>query len=300
MAQAYDMSGKTVVITGGNSGIGYEAAIALAAMGGRVVITARNQQKGADALARIRTRSGSDAVELRLLDLGSFESIRTFASEWLAAEDRLDVLLNNAGAILTDRVTTREGFEMTFGANHLGHFLLTDLLLDQLKASAPSRVINVASLAHRGGHPNFADLNWEGRRYRGPQAYNDSKLCNVLYTVELARRLAGTGVTVNCCHPGPVRTGFGSADDTNGFQRVAMMIATPFMIGPRSGSVPLVRLAADPALVDVTGKYFSRLPMSVLPVAPKAHRPSHVNDTRCRRLWEESERMIATVADAGS
>lgn len=292
-----DLSGKTIVITGGNSGIGYEAAIGLAAMGGRVVITARNPQKGADALARIKKRSASEQVEVRPLDLASFASIRSFAAEWLAGESRLDVLINNAGGILTDRELTEEGFEKTFGANHLGHFLLTDLLLDQIKQSAPARIINVASLAHRGGRPNMTDLNWEVRRYRGPQAYNDSKLCNVLYTLELARRLEGTGVTVNCCHPGPVRTGFGSADDTKGFQRFGMMIATPFMIGPKSGSRPLVELATRPDLAEVTGKYFSRWPMSVLPGARVSpHPPSHASPQLAQKLWERSEEMVTRAS----
>jgi NAD(P)-dependent dehydrogenase (short-subunit alcohol dehydrogenase family) len=292
-----DLSDQTMLITGGNSGIGYEAAIALAAMGARVVITARNPQKGQDALERVKKRSLSDRVELRRLDLSSFTSIRSFAADWLAAEERLDVLINNAGAILSERQTTEEGFEASFGANHLGHFLLTDLLLDQLKASAPARIVNVASLAHRGGRPNMADLNWEVRRYRGPQAYNDSKLCNVLYTVELARRLEGTGVTVNCCHPGPVRTGFGSADDTTGFQRLAMVVATPFLVGPKSGARPLVELASRPDVAEVTGKYYSRWPMSAVPGARvAAHPPSHVSAERARLLWDESERLIASVS----
>src|SRR5262245_19245272 len=164
MAANWDMNGKTVVITGGNSGIGLEAAVALATMGARVVITARNAEKGRTALERIRQRSGKETVEVRPLDLASFESIRSFARTWLEGESRLDVLLNNAGGILSDRRTTVEGFELTFGAHHLGHFLLTDLLLDQLRASAPSRIVNVSSIAHRGGSINFNDLNWEHRK----------------------------------------------------------------------------------------------------------------------------------------
>jgi NAD(P)-dependent dehydrogenase (short-subunit alcohol dehydrogenase family) len=261
------------------------------------VITARNAQKGADAVERIRRRSGNDSAEVRPLDLGSFASIRAFAAGWLADEDRLDVLINNAGAILSDRQLTDEHFEMTFGANHLGHFLLTDLLLGTLETSAPSRIVNVASLAHRGGRLDFDDLNWERRPYNGPRAYNDSKLCNVLFTVALAERLAGSGVTVNCCHPGPVRTGFGSADDTHGFQRTAMQIATPFLIGPRSGSVPLVVLATDPELASTTGKYFSRWPLSALPLGGvKAHKPSHVSPARAERLWVESEKLVAAAS----
>lgn len=296
MAPKWDLSGKTVVITGGNSGIGLEAAVALATMGARVVITARNAEKGRRAIERIRERSGNATAEVRPLDLASFASIREFAETWLADEPRLDVLLNNAGGILSDRRETRERFEMTFGANHLGHFLLTDLLLDHLRTSAPARIVNVSSIAHRGGRVNFADLNWEQRKYRAQQAYSDSKLCNVYFTIELAERLAGTGLTVNCCHPGPVRTGFASADDTHGFYRVGMTIAQPFLIGPRSGAKPLVQLAADPSLADITGKYFARWPLAAVPLfGSKPRSPSHVNAERCGRLWAESERLVASV-----
>jgi NAD(P)-dependent dehydrogenase (short-subunit alcohol dehydrogenase family) len=300
VASTWDLSGKNIVITGGNSGIGFEAAAALATMGARVVITARNAEKGRRAIERIRQRSGNDTAEVRPLDLASFASIRSFAETWLADEPRLDVLLNNAGGILSERRTTTEGFEMTFGANHLGHFLLTELLLDHLRASAPARIVNVSSIAHRGGSINFADLNWERRKYRTQQAYSDSKLCNVLFTVELAERLAGSGVTANCCHPGPVRTGFASADDTHGFYRLGMVLAQPFLIGPKSGAKPLVQLAADPGLADVSGKYFARWPMSALPFfGCKPRRPSHVNAERCDRLWAESEQMVASATTTG-
>jgi retinol dehydrogenase 14 len=295
MSESTDLAGRRMIVTGGNSGVGEQAAVVLAGRGARVTITARNQARGDAALERIRRDSGSDDVEMRLLDLASFDSIRAFVEKWLADEDRLDVLVNNAGAILSERLTTAEGFEMTFGSNHLGPFLLTNLLLDQLRASAPARIVNVASLAHRGGRINFSDLNWESRRYRGPQAYNDSKLCNVLHAVELARRLEGTGVTANACHPGPVRTGFGSAEDTRGYQRAAMVLARPFLIGPRSGARPLVHAAAAAELEGVSGRYLSRWPLSAAPGARvKPHRPSHVSAERARRLWEESERLIAS------
>ena len=226
-----DLHDQVIVVTGGNSGIGKEAAAALATMGATVVITARNAEKGADALDEIRRRSASSTVEVMALDLADFASIRSFAAELLDRHDRLDVLVNNAGGILSDRLETVQGFEMTFGVNHLGHFLLTDLLLDRLRASTPARVINVTSAGHRFayGGLDFADLQTE-RRYWSMDAYGKSKLANILFTRELAKRLVGTGVTANCLHPGVVRTGFGSADDMSGIEHLTVAIGSPFYV----------------------------------------------------------------------
>ena len=183
-----DLHDQVIVVTGGNSGIGKEAAVALAAMGATVVITARNAEKGADALAEIQRRSGQTSVEVMALDLADFASIRSFAAELQDRHDRLDVLVNNAGGILSERLETAQHFEMTFGVNHLGHFLLTDLLVDRLKASAPARVINVSSFGHRFAYSglDFADLQSE-RRYWSMDAYGKSKLANILFTRELAQ-----------------------------------------------------------------------------------------------------------------
>jgi NAD(P)-dependent dehydrogenase (short-subunit alcohol dehydrogenase family) len=280
---------KTVVITGGNSGIGRAAAVELARMGARVVITSRSSAKGAEALTDIRQRSGSDAVDVAALELGSFASIRSFASSFLAEHERLDVLVNNAGAILSQRQTTADGFEATFGVNHLGHFLLTELLLERLKDDAPSRIINVSSIAHRfAGSFSFADPQFANRRYNGTAAYNQSKLANILFTHELARRLAGTGVTANCLHPGAVASGFGSADDTVGFERLAMTLAQPFLIGSARGARTIVYLVSSPHVAEVTGGYFVRR---------RRHTPSRAaRDPRAaRRLWELSEELIASA-----
>lgn len=291
-----DLHGKVVLITGGNSGIGREAATALAGFGARVVITARDRRKGSEAMAYVRGRSGSDAVEVRPLDLASTRSIREHADDWMKSGDPLHVLVNNAGAILSERRETEDGFEMTFGVNHLGHQLLTELLLDRLIECAPARIVNVASIAHRlSGGLRFADLNSE-HGYHGTAVYNDSKLANVLFTRELARRLEGTGVTVNCCHPGPVRSGFGGADDTRGLQRAVMVIARPFLISARRGAAPIVELASSPEWEGVTGGYFARWPWSGLPGARlRPHRPARAarDHEAARRLWEESERLLA-------
>jgi NAD(P)-dependent dehydrogenase (short-subunit alcohol dehydrogenase family) len=284
-----DLSGQVIVITGGNSGIGKEAAVALATMGASVVITARDQAKGADALEEIRTRSGHDDIEVLALDLADFSSIRTFAAEVLALHERLDVLVNNAGGILSDRLVTTQGFEMTFGVNHLGHFLLTDLLRDRLVASAPARVVTVSSIGHRFALAglSFADLQSE-HHYWSMDAYAKSKLANILFTNELAGRLAGTGVTANCLHPGVVRTGFGSADDTRGVERVSMVLSAPFSIDAARGARTIVYLASSPEVAGRTGGYYVR---------GRERRPSKAarDPEAARQLWETSEALIASV-----
>jgi NAD(P)-dependent dehydrogenase (short-subunit alcohol dehydrogenase family) len=286
---APDLSGQVIAITGGNSGIGKEAAVELAAMGATVVITARNPAKGADAQAEIRRRSGRDDVEVLALDLADFGSVRSFAAELLDRYDRLDVLVNNAGGVLSDRQQTVQGFEMTFGVNHLGHFLLTDLLIDRLKADAPSRVVTVSSVGHRFamGGMSFADLQSE-RSYWSMDAYSKSKLANILFTRELARRLAGTGVTANCLHPGVVHTGFGSADDTTGVERITMVASAAFSIGSERGARTTVYLASSPEVATRTGGYYVR---------GREHRPSRAarDDAAAQRLWQVSEELIASV-----
>jgi NAD(P)-dependent dehydrogenase (short-subunit alcohol dehydrogenase family) len=198
-----ELDGRTIVVTGGNSGIGKEAAVELAGMGAHVVVAARNRAKGETALAEIKQRSGRDTAELADLDLASIASIRAFADSFLASHNRLDVLLNNAGLTLRKRRETADGFEMVFGVNHLGHFLLTSLLRDRLVASAPARVVNVASTAHHYARRglDFDDL-MATNRYHSFLVYGRSKLANILFSRELARRLDGTGVTANSVHPG--------------------------------------------------------------------------------------------------
>jgi NAD(P)-dependent dehydrogenase (short-subunit alcohol dehydrogenase family) len=280
------MERKVVVITGGNAGIGLETAVALARQGSRVVFTARDPARGATALDEVRRRSGSDDVELMDLDLASFASIRTFAAELGRREDRIDVLVNNAGGMLRKRTVTQEGFETTFGVNHLGHFLLTELLRDQLVASAPSRIVVVASEAHRlarRGLP-FDDLQSE-RRFSGALAYNRSKLANVLHARELARRLAGTGVTANSLHPGYVDSQF-ARDGDFGFERVQALGARLFAISPEQGAATSVYLASSPDVEGVTGTYFARS-------KPKREAPKGRDDIAAARLWQVSEELVA-------
>ena len=280
------MSGAVIVITGGNSGIGKEAAVALATTGATVVITARDPARGQAALEEIRRRSGRGSVEVMALDLADFASIRAFSDAFHQRFDRLDVLVNNAGGLLTERQETAQGFETTFGVNHLGHFLLTDLLLDRLKASAPSRILIVASMAHRVAWSGLAfdDLQSE-RDYQAMKVYGRSKLANILFASELARRLAGTGVTVNALHPGVVASGFGGADDTKGFQRISMVLGRPFFISAERGARTTTYLASSPEVAGRTGQYFVRR---------RTHRPSKAarDAQAAARLWEASRELV--------
>jgi NAD(P)-dependent dehydrogenase (short-subunit alcohol dehydrogenase family) len=285
-----EMTGKTVVITGGNTGIGKEAAVGLAGLGARVVITSRNEERGRAARDEIAERSGNAQVELMPLDLASFQSIRSFASDVLDRLDGPDVLVNNAGLILQRRRETQEGFEETFGVNHLGHFLLTDLLLERLRASAPARVVVVSSHAHKGARRglDFDDLQAE-RGYKWMDAYNKSKLANIYFARELARRLDGTGVTVNSLHPGFVRSEFGRGGDLGGVYGWGIKyLASPFAISPEKGARTSIYLASSPEVEGVSGKYFYKC---------KQTNPSRVaqDDEAARRLWDASEKLVASV-----
>jgi NAD(P)-dependent dehydrogenase (short-subunit alcohol dehydrogenase family) len=285
-----DMTGKTVVITGANSGIGLETAVALAKAGAKTVITARDRGRGEAALNDIRTRSGSSNVELVLFDLGSLSSTRTGAAEILARCDRIDVLVNNAGVVLSDRRETVDGYEATFAINHLGPFVLTELLLDRIKASAPARIVNVASTAHKGARKglNFDDLQ-SSFAYGVMQVYSKSKLANIYFTTELARQLEGTGVTVNCLHPGTVATGYGRDGDSSGVLAFGLKVIKPFILSAAQGARTSIYLSSSPDVAGVTGQYF---------VKYKARKPSAVaqDDEAARRLWKVSEELAAQKA----
>lgn len=286
--QAPDLTDRVVVITGANSGIGKETAVALAAMGATVVMTARTRSKGEAAVAEVRDRTGSDRVEVGDLDLASFASIRAFATWVLDRHDRLDVLVANAGLITDARRETAEGFEEMFGVNHVGHFLLTSLLRDRLVASAPARVVVVSSVAHRLAVGGLDDDCFHRRnRFRGFRAYAGSKLANVQFTVEAARRLAGTGVTVNSVHPGNINSHFGADGDTGTLGWLLRATGRYVLRSPRAGARTPVLLASspDPRVADVTGGYFSH---------GRRWRPSRAarDPEACRRLWDETQRHV--------
>jgi NAD(P)-dependent dehydrogenase (short-subunit alcohol dehydrogenase family) len=281
-----DLHGTTILITGGNSGIGKEAAVALARMGAHVAITARNPSKGEAARKEIVERSANNTAEVVPLDLASLDSVRTTADTVHAKLDRLDVLVNNAGGTLSKRQVTHDGFEMTFGVNHLGHFLLTNLLLDRIKASAPARIVTVASGAHRGARNglDFDDLQLERGHYRGFQQYCRSKLANIMFANELARRLDGTGVTSNSMHPGYVHTNFAREGDTGLMGHLSYWLGRPFSLSPEKGADTIVYLAASPDVDGRSGGYYEKNRL-VRPAALARDR------NLAAKLWEYSLRI---------
>jgi NAD(P)-dependent dehydrogenase (short-subunit alcohol dehydrogenase family) len=276
---------RNVVITGANSGVGFETAVGLALAGDRVVMCCRNPAKAADAAAQVRERSGSDRVELVPLDLASFESVRAAAAALGDLTPTIDVLINNAGLILSERTTTVEGFETTFGVNHLGHFLLTSLLESQIRAADEPRIINLSSMAHMMavGGLNFDDLQ-SSRHYNGWLAYGRSKLANIHFTQELSHRWPD--VAVNAVHPGSVSTGFAGDGDTRGLTALAMKAAPLVSITPMQGASTSIYLATADAGRRVTGRYWSG--SRTRRTAPWAHNP--IAD---RKLWDVSEQLIA-------
>jgi retinol dehydrogenase-14 len=286
MTQIADLTGKTCVVTGANNGIGKVTAAALASMGARVVMVCRDPARGEAARAEIAERAGSDRVDLLIADMASQRQVRQAATDIRARYDRLDVLVNNAGAMNTARTLTEDGIETTWAVNHLAYFLLTNELLDLLKASGPARVVSVSSRAHVGARIDFDDVQGE-RKFGGYRIYGQSKLANVLFTYELARRLEGDGVTANCLHPGVVATGFGRNNKNDLFGRAFGAVMTgirPLLTSPERGAETSIHLAASPEVEGVSGKYFS---------AKKAVRssPETYDEATARRLWELSEAM---------
>ncbi|XP_061414468.1 retinol dehydrogenase 13-like isoform X1 [Lethenteron reissneri] len=286
------MDGKTVVITGANTGIGKETAVDLARRGARVVLACRDEGKAQAAADEVRQRSGNSDVVVERLDLASLASVREFSRRLHDTEKRLDVLVNNAGLMRCPKWKTEDGFEMQFGVNHLGHFLLTNLVLDMLQKSAPSRVINVSSLAHTRGKIHFDDINLD-QNYNPGTSYNQSKLANVLFTRELARRLQGTGVTVNSLHPGVVKTEVGRhVLDGVAAWKCAMLYPLVLLLlkTPPQGAQTSIYCAVAEELEDVSGLYFSDC-------APKDVAPQGKDDDTARRLWELSARMVGMETD---
>ena len=282
-----EMEGRTCLITGASNGIGQETAIELAGLGATVVLVARNERRGRATQSEIKERTGAD-TELLLADLASLADVRKLADEYRSRHDKLHVLVNNAGAYNKQRELTKDGYEMTFGVNHLAHFLLTDLLLDLIKASAPARIINVSSGAHSGATIDFDDLQSE-RSYSmaGMRAYGQSKLANVLFTNELARKLEGTKVTVNSLHPGVVRTGFGrnSGGVIGAVFAVFQTIGSPFLLDAGQGAETSIYLASSPEVETTTGEYF------VKSKSVSSNDESYDPEI-ARRLWDVSEELV--------
>ncbi|HVA12031.1 MAG TPA: SDR family oxidoreductase [Stellaceae bacterium] len=276
------MNGKTCIITGATDGIGLEAAARLGALGARLVLVGRNRAKGEAALATLHQRVPGITVEMHYADLSRRDEVLRLAGELLAAAPRIDVLLNNAGGFFARRTLTEDGLEHTFALNHMGYFRLTALLRERLVASAPARIVNVASEAHRGARLDFDDLQ-NAKGYRGWKAYQRSKLANILFTRALARRLVGTGVTANCLHPGFVATGFG--DNNSGLWRWAIAAAKRVMAIPvERGAETPVYLASSPEIDGVTAKYFDQC-RERAPDAPAQ------DEAAAERLWAASEKL---------
>lgn len=276
------------MITGATSGIGKAAAMGLARLGARLVIVGRDRQRGEHTLAEIAESTGNRDVELLLADFSSQRQIRRLAGEFLASGRPLHVLLNNAGVVNLRREETEDGLETTFAVNHLGYFLLTRLLLDRLRESAPARVVSTASDAYgyAGGPLDFDDLD-SRRRYSVMQVYGKSKLANILFTQELARRLAGSGVTANCFHPGFVGSNF--ARNNGLIASIVMPILRPFARTNEQGAETAVYLCAAPDVEGVTGQYFYDCRQKGLKAWARS-------EPDAQRLWQESERLVGMAA----
>lgn len=276
------MSGRTVLVTGGTGGIGKATALGLAAMGANVAITGRDRGRSESAAREIRAAGGGQ-VDVFVADLSSQSEVRRLAHEVLKSLSRIDVLVNNVGGYWNTRHLTADGLERTFALNHLAPFLLTNLLIDPLKNSAPARVVTVSSNVQAVGRIDFDDLQSE-RSYSGARAYNQSKLANILFTYELARRLEATGVTANALHPGVVRTSFG-AEDPGGAQRLFTPFIRPFMKSPAKGAATSIHVASAPDLEHVTGRYFSNS-------KPKRSSKRSLDDAAAARLWQVSAELV--------
>jgi NAD(P)-dependent dehydrogenase (short-subunit alcohol dehydrogenase family) len=286
-----EMKGKTCIVTGSNSGIGKETALSLAKMGAHVVMVVRNQERGEKARLEIVKQTGNNSIDLMICDLSSMDSIRRFAQEFKRKYDRLDVLLNNAGAMFNKREVTPEGFERTLAVNYLGPFLLTHELLGLLKSSAPSRIINVSSGLAKNGKVDLEDLQSE-KNYRGTKAYSqvrapvyaNTKLMVMMFTYELARRIKGTGVTANVLMPGFVATNLGKNSGSLSSYLMFKMVR-PMQVSPRKGAETSVYLASSDEVKDVTGKCFAK--KKEVMTCPESY-----NKELQKRLWNKTESML--------
>jgi NAD(P)-dependent dehydrogenase (short-subunit alcohol dehydrogenase family) len=274
------MQDKTVVVTGATSGIGEVAALALAKQGARIVAVGRDKARGEAALAKLKSAGPSSNHTIHYADLSRLDDMKRVAGEIVAREPKIDVLINNAGAAFTSRQVTRDGLEMTFATNHMAYFVVTNLLLDRLKQTPGARIVSTASDAHSAGKLDFSDLQSE-KRYSTFRAYGTSKLCNILFTRELSRRLAGSGATANCLHPGFVNTRIG--DNNKGIAWIARIVKL-FALSPAEGAETIVYLASSPEVAGKSGGYYIKSRLAT----PNADAQ---NDANARRLWEESARI---------
>jgi len=274
------MRGKTVVITGATSGIGQVAAEKLAAMGARMVLVARDKSRGEAELVRLRASTPGINHSIHYADLSQLAEVKRVAAEIAAAEPRIDVLINNAGALFGSRHVTSDGLELTFATNHMSYFVLTHGLRERLRDSAPARVVNVSSDAHKGQKLNFDDL--QSTSYSGFNVYGRSKLCNILFTRELARRWEGTGVTANSLHPGFVSTRFG--DQSGGLLSLGVRAAKIFAISPEKGAETIIYLASSAEVGNATGLYYYKCK----PATPTMEAQ---DNTTAQRLWQDSEKI---------
>ena len=277
------MNGKTVLITGASAGIGLQSAIGLAKLGAEVVMVGRDEGRTAQAAALVKSQSGNPAISYLLADLSSLNDVRKLAQEFRSKYNKLDVQLNNAGAIFFRRQASVDGYEMSLALNHLGYFLLTDLLLDMLKTGPAGRIVSVASRAHYHGHVNFEDLQSQ-HGYNAMRVYSMSKLMNVLFTYELARRLRGTNVTANCLHPGFVASNFAV---NNGWWVRLGMVFIPGRISVEEGAKCSIYLASSPDVQGVSGKYFN------YDLKETRSSDESYDWAVAKRLWDVSEKLVA-------
>ncbi len=280
------MQGKTIVATGATSGIGEAAVVALAGMGARIVLIARDEARAKATMQKLEEKAPGLVHRLHLADLSSMAETRKAGEAIAASESRIDVLINNAGALFSSRRVTPEGLELTFALNHMAYFVLTEALRDRLVASAPARIVSTSSVAHDGATLDFNDLQ-SAKGYGGLKVYGRSKLANILFTRELARRLTGTGVMANCLHPGVVKTRFGEL--SGGFPGLLIPFLRPFFISADKGADTLIYLTSSPEVADTTGGYFVKRKLTEPSAAAR-------DDVAAKRLWIESERLAQAGA----
>lgn len=277
------MQGKTVVITGGTSGIGEVAAFNLAGQGARIVLIARDSARGEATLAKLRQANPAAQHVAHYGDLSVIADMKRVATAVASSETRIDVLINNAGAVFLSRKVSADGLEMTFATNHMAYFVVTNILLDRLKATPGARIVSTASDAHKSGKLDFDDLQSE-KSFSSFRVYGTSKLCNILFTRELARRLEGTGVTANCLHPGFVGTRFGQNNANNIFMKAIRSAIMSLGISPEEGAKTIIHLASSPDVATISGEYFYKCKVAEPTQAAQ-------DDAAAKRLWEVSAKI---------